>query len=264
MLITAFEGWNDAGDAGSDALDHLRQLWGSELLGELEPDDYYDFQVNRPHIKIENDSRTITWPTSRFYVARAPKRDFVLLRGVEPNLSWRRFCADILEIADDLEVDLVINLGALLADVPHTRAVPVTAFSSNPELIAALGFEPSGYEGPTGIVGVLQHTFDASDIPAISLWAAVPHYVSQTPCPKATLALVNRIADVLDEPIPVGELPADAAAWEQGVAEMAEEDADIAEYVQRLERARDNEDISAANGDAIAAEFERYLRRHDK
>jgi proteasome assembly chaperone (PAC2) family protein len=264
VLITAFEGWNDAGDAGTDALDHLRQIWGSEVLGELEPDDYYDFQVNRPHIKIENDSRTITWPTSTFYVVRGHSRDFVLLRGIEPNMSWRRFCADILEVADDLEVELVINLGALLADVPHTRAIPVTAFASRPDLIANLGFDRSGYEGPTGIVGVLQYAFDASDVPAVSLWAAVPHYVAQTPCPKATLALINRIADILDEPIPLGGLPEESAAWQQGVAELAEEDSDIAEYVEKLERARDNEEISAASGDAIAAEFQRYLRRHER
>lgn len=263
VLITAFEGWNDAGEAGTEALDHLRKVWGAEALGELEPDDYYDFQVTRPHIKVDGDTRTITWPTSRFYVVHGPTRDFVLLHGIEPNLAWRRFCDDILEVAEDLEIELVINLGALLADVPHTRPVPVTAFASSPALIADFGFEQSGYEGPTGIVGVLQHAFDLAGLPAVSLWAAIPHYVAQTPCPKATLALVTRMSDVLNEPIPLADLPDDAASWQQGVAEMAAEDEEIAEYVERLEKARDDETLHAASGDAIAAEFERYLRRRE-
>lgn len=261
VLVTAFEGWNDAGEAATDSIDHMRQIWGAELLGELEPDDYYDFQVTRPHIRIDDVKRSITWPTTRFYLARGPERDFVLVHGIEPNMRWRAFCSDILEVADDLEVELVVNLGALLADVPHTRPVPLTGFASAPELIADLGLEESGYEGPTGIVGVLQHTCDMSGMPSVSLWAAVPHYVSQSPCPKAALALLNRLEDITATTITTSELADEAAAWQRGVEEMAEEDEEVREYVERLERARDSEDLTATSGDAIAAEFERYLRR---
>ena len=261
VLVTTFEGWNDAGEAATDTIDHIRQVWEAELLGELEPDDYYDFQVTRPHIRIDEQRRSITWPTTRFYVARGPERDFVLVHGIEPNMRWRAFCADILEVAEDLEVELVVNLGALLADVPHTRPIPLTGFASDPELISDLGLDQSGYEGPTGIVGVLQHTCDVAGVPAVSLWAAVPHYVSQSPCPKAALALITRLEDVTATTIALGELPDEAAAWQRGVEEMAEEDEEIREYVERLERARDSEDLTATSGDAIAAEFERYLRR---
>lgn len=264
VMVTAFEGWNDAGESATDAVDHLRQVWESNFLGELEPDDYYDFQVTRPHIRIDGQERLVTWPTTRFYLAQGPKRDFVLVHGIEPNMHWRQFCSDILEVADDLEVELVVNLGALLADVPHTRPVPMTAFATEPSLIAGFGFDESGYEGPTGIVGVLQNICDSAELSAISLWAAVPHYVSQSACPKATLALLNRLADVTDTAIPLGDLEDEAAAWQRGVEEMASTDEEIAEYVERLERARDSEDLNATSGDAIAAEFERYLRRRDQ
>lgn len=263
VLVTAFEGWNDAGEAATDSIDHMRQIWGADVLGELEPDDYYDFQVTRPHIRIDDVKRSITWPTTRFYMARGPERDFVLVHGIEPNLRWRAFCADILEVAEDLEVELVVNLGALLADVPHTRPVPLTGFASEPGLIADLGLEESGYEGPTGIVGVLQHACDLAGMPAVSLWAAVPHYVSQSPCPKAALALLNRLEDVTGTSIITGELEDEAAAWQRGVEEMTEEDDEIRDYVERLERARDSEGLTEASGDAIAAEFERYLRRRN-
>jgi predicted ATP-grasp superfamily ATP-dependent carboligase len=263
VLVTSFEGWNDAGEAATDAVDHLRQVWDAEPLGELEPDDYYDFQVTRPHVKFDGDVREVTWPTTRFYVAHAPTRDFVLAHGIEPNMRWRRFCSDILEVAQDLEVELVINLAALLADVPHTRPIPISAFATSQDLILNHDFERSGYEGPTGIVGVFQHACDLAEIPAISIWSAVPHYVAQSPCPKAALALLNRLADVTGTQIPLGDLPDEAAAWQRGVEEMAAEDGEIAEYVERLERARDSEEFTATSGDAIAAEFERYLRRRD-
>ncbi|MEI6621237.1 MAG: PAC2 family protein [Actinomycetes bacterium] len=263
VMVTSFEGWNDAGEAATDAVDHIRQMFSAKLLGELDPDDYYDFQVTRPHVKVEGAVRSITWPTSRFYLARGVDRDFVLVHGIEPNMRWRAFCQDILEVAIDLEVELVVNLGALLADVPHTRAIPMTAFASTPELTAALSLEQSGYEGPTGIVGVLQSACEHAAIPAVSLWAAVPHYVAQTPCPKAALALIQHIEDITGEAIGVGELPDDAAAWQRGVDEMAREDDEVGQYVEQLERARDSEEIDEASGDAIAAEFERYLRRRD-
>jgi len=261
VLLTAFEGWNDAGEAATDAIDHMRQAWDAELLGELDPEDYYDFQVTRPHVHNEDGKRVVTWPSTRFYLARTPTRDVVLVHGIEPNMRWRGFCNDILSVITDLEVELVVNLGALLADVPHTRPVPLSASASNPELVSSMGLESSQYEGPSGIVGVLQHACDSRDIPALSLWAAVPHYVAQTPCPKAALALITRLEDMIDLPIPIGDLPDEAAAWQRGVEDMAAEDEDIREYVAQLERTRDSEDLTETSGDSIAAEFERYLRR---
>ncbi|MGV1036283.1 MAG: PAC2 family protein [Candidatus Nanopelagicales bacterium] len=261
VMITAFEGWNDAGEAATDSIDHLRQVWDAEVLAEIDPDPFYDFQVTRPHVRIEGAGRTITWPTTRFYLGRGAERDFVLVHGIEPNMRWRGFCEEVLSVARDLEIELVVNLGALLADVPHTRPIPMTAFATSPQLIAEMGLEQSNYEGPTGIVGVLQHACDTARINALSLWAAVPHYVSQTPCPKATMALISGLEDVTGTAIALADLPDDAAAWQRGVEEMTQEDEEIREYVAQLERARDSEEMTEASGDAIAAEFERYLRR---
>ncbi|MFZ1362355.1 MAG: PAC2 family protein [Candidatus Nanopelagicales bacterium] len=260
VLVTSFEGWNDAGDAATDVVDHLRQEWDAELIAELDPDKYYDFQVVRPHIREEGGQRTISWPSTRVYVAHGPDRDFVLVRGIEPNMRWRAFCDEMLSVARDLDVELVINLGALLADVPHTRPVPVSAFSNDPVLLRNTDAEPSNYEGPTGVVGVLQHACDQAGIPALSLWAAVPHYVSQNPCPKAALALLLRMSDVLEFELPVGQLPDDSAAWQSGVEDLSAEDEDIQAYVAQLERARDQENLDLASGDEIAAAFEKYLR----
>lgn len=261
VMVTAFEGWNDAGEAATDAIDHLRQVWDAEVLAEIDPDPFYDFQVTRPHVRIEGDARTITWPTTRFYLAQAAERDFVLVHGIEPNMRWRGFCEEVLSVARDLRIELVVNLGALLADVPHTRPVPMTAFATAPQLIAEMALEQSNYEGPTGIVGVLQHACDTAHISALSLWAAVPHYVSQTPCPKAAMALISGLEDVSRTAIALADLPDEAAAWQRGVEEMTQEDEEIREYVAQLERARDSEELTEASGDAIAAEFERYLRR---
>jgi predicted ATP-grasp superfamily ATP-dependent carboligase len=188
----------------------------------------------------------------------------VLLRGVEPNLRWRQFCEEILEVAETLGVRLVVALGALLADTPHTRPVPVSGTVSDPELGARLGLEQSGYEGPTGITGVFQDACAAADMPSLSLWAAVPHYVAQPPCPKATLALLGRLEDLLDIAVPVEDLVEDARAWERGVDEMASDDAEVADYVKQLEEQRDTVELPEASGDAIAREFERYLKRRQR
>lgn len=281
VMITAFEGWNNAGDAATDAVDHLRQQLGAVRLAEIEPDEYYDFQVNRPHIHIDGEARRITWPTTRFFSARAAAnptlhlpqwrastvarevRDLVLVAGVEPNMKWRSFCAEILELAAALDVELVVNMGSLLADVPHTRPVPTTAFATDTAMIDSLDIQRTTYEGPTGIVGVLQQACDVAGFKAMSLWAAVPHYVANSPCPKATLALLRRLEDVIDVTIPSGDLDADALAWQVGVDEMAAENSELSEYVGRLEQARDSEAIQETSGEVIAAEFERYLRRRD-
>jgi predicted ATP-grasp superfamily ATP-dependent carboligase len=183
------------------------------------------------------------------------------VHGIEPNMRWRRFCAELVGAFTELRAELVILLGALLADSPHTRPVPVTASASDPALAAGLRASPADYKGPTGIIGVLQHECTEAGIPALSLWAAVPHYVAQPPSPKATLALVQGVEDLLDISLPLADLPADARAWERGVDELAEQDSEVADYVRTLEEAKDATDLPEASGDAIAAEFERYLRR---
>ncbi len=266
VMIVAFEGWNDAGDSASNAVEHLRTVWEATALAELDSEDYYDYQVNRPHISIdEHGVRSLTWPATRVFIARVPlfPRDLVLVQGIEPNMRWQQFTREILGLAVELEVSLLVTLGALLSDIPHTRPVPVTGTTANADLAADLDLEPSTYEGPTGIVGVIQEACTRFGIDSVSLWAAVPHYVAQPPCPKATLALVRRIEDILDVPVPLGDLPEEARAWEAGVDDLAAEDEEVAEYVKQLEEARDATDLPEASGEAIAREFERYLRRRD-
>jgi predicted ATP-grasp superfamily ATP-dependent carboligase len=264
VLIAAFEGWNDAGEAATAGVEHLERVWNGESVAALDPDEYYDFQVNRPLVSVDEDGlRSIEWPTTRLSVASLDDRDVVLLRGIEPNMRWRAFCAELLSVATDLGCEQVITLGALLADVPHTRPVPVTVSASDPDQAERLGLEPSRYEGPTGIVGVFQDAATRAGLDAVSLWAAVPHYVAQSPCPKATLVLLQRVEDHLGLPVPMGDLAEQAEAWQHGVDELAEEDSDVAEYVRRLEEARDTVDLPEASGEHIAREFERYLRRRD-
>ncbi|TQS29583.1 PAC2 family protein [Microbispora sp. KK1-11] len=267
VLIAAFEGWNDAGEASSGVLAHLESEWKATPLVELDPEDYYDFQVTRPVVELgDGVTRSIVWPTTRLLLARPPgaKRDVVLLRGIEPNMRWRSFCAEIVGLCHDLGIELAILLGALLNDSPHTRPVPITGSVSDPGMARALNLELTKYEGPTGIVGVLQHTLGTAGVRTVSLWASVPHYVAQPPNPKATLALLRRIEDMLDIPMPYGDLAEEARAWEHGVDELAAQDSEVAEYVRELEERKDAAELPEASGDAIAAEFERYLRRRDR
>ena len=264
VLVAAFEGWNDAGDAATGAVEHLEQAWSADSVCALDPDPYYDFQVNRPTVTlVDGTTRRIRWPTTRFSICSLPStdRDVVLVRGVEPNLRWRAFCDELLAVAGELEVSMVVTLGALLADNPHTRPVPVSGTASDPQTAKALGLERSRYEGPTGIVGVLQDAAQRAGLPAASFWAAVPHYVAQPPCPKATVALLRRVEDLLDVPVPLGELPEQARDWERRVDELAAEDSEVAEYIAALEQREPEEELPEASGEAIAKEFERYLRR---
>lgn len=266
VLIAAFEGWNDAGDAATGVIEHLELLWDATPLAEIDPDDYYDFQVNRPTVSlVDGVQRRIEWPTTRISVCRPPTADFdvVLIRGIEPNMRWRAFCGELLDIMRELNVRSVVTLGALLSDSPHTRPTPVSGSSYDPASAAKFGLEGSKYEGPTGIVGVLQDMCVSVGIPAISFWAAVPHYVSQPPNPKATIALLHRIEEVLDFPVPMGELPQQADEWQKLVDEMASEDEEVTEYIRNLEERDDEGEMQEASGDAIAKEFERYLRRRD-
>ena len=270
IVVAAFEGWNDAGDAATGAVEHLELVWDAQPLTEIDPDDYYDFQVNRPTVSlVDGVSRRITWPTTRLSYCRPPGSDFdlVLIRGIEPNMRWRVFCREILGLIQDFDAHTVVTLGALLSDTPHTRPTQVTGTSYDSESATRFGLEKSRYEGPTGIVGVLQDACVASGIPAVSFWAGVPHYVSQPPNPKATLALLHAVEEVLDLPVPLAELPQQADEWQKLVDEMAAEDDEVTEYIRNLEE-RDDEidesELKQTSGDAIAREFERYLRRRDR
>jgi proteasome assembly chaperone (PAC2) family protein len=264
VVIAAFEGWNDAAEAASSVVDHLMKVWNARVVGAIDPEEFYDFQVNRPTVGVdENGFRKLTWPSTHVAVASPPDldRDIILIRGIEPNMRWRQFTAELLAAVDELGGQLVVTLGALLADTPHTRPIPVSGTATEPELVDRLNLEQSTYEGPTGIVGVVQDACVKLDVPGVSYWAAVPHYVAQPPCPKATLALLGQVEELLEVSIPLGDLPEEARAWERGVDELAEEDEDIADYVRSLEEARDTTDLPEASGEAIAREFERYLKR---
>jgi proteasome assembly chaperone (PAC2) family protein len=266
VLIAAFEGWNDAADAASAVVDHLIKVWDARVVAAIDPEDFYDFQMNRPVVGTnEAGMRKITWPSTQMSICRPPgsNRDVILLRGIEPNMRWRQFCAELLAAAEELGTELVVTLGALLADTPHTRPVPVSGTATEPDLVDRLKLEESTYEGPTGIVGVFQDACVQLDIPAVSFWAAVPHYVAQPPCPKATLALIGQLEDLLEISIPLADLPEESKAWERGVDELAEEDEEIADYVRALEETRDTAELPEASGEAIAREFERYLKRRE-
>jgi proteasome assembly chaperone (PAC2) family protein len=264
VAVVAFEGWNDAGDAATGALEHLELIWDATPLAALDPEDYYDFQVNRPTVSLVGGvSRRIEWPTTRISVARPPgsDRDIVLIRGIEPNMRWRGFCQELIELCEELDVQTVIALGALLADTPHTLPTPVSGSAYDEESAQAWGLETSRYEGSTGILGVFQDACVQAGLPAVSFWAAVPHYVSQPPSPRATVALLQRVEEVLELPVPLGGLPQQADEWVKTVDEMAQEDAEVVEYVRSLEERATESDLSQADGDQIAREFERYLRR---
>ncbi|OLT47207.1 carboxylate--amine ligase [Gordonia sp. CNJ-863] len=269
ILLAAFEGWNDAGDAASSAVEHLALEWDARPLADIDSDEYYDFQVNRPTVKqVDGVTRRIEWPTTSisYCSPRGADRDIVLVRGIEPNMRWRAFCAEIVDLAQELEVETTVMLGALLADTPHTRPVPVTGTAYSSESAARYNLAESRYEGPTGITGVLQDLFVQAGLPAVSFWAAVPHYVSTPPNPKATVALLTRVEEVLDIEVPLSTLPEQAEEWERAVTEMTEDDEEIADYVRGLEERGDaemdpDEVMAKIDGDALAAEFERYLKR---
>ena len=262
-MLCAFAGWNDAAEAATQAVSHLMKVWDSHLVAEVDSQDYYDFQVNRPSVQIDDSAiRKITWPTSTIYEVATPhlEHDFLIVKGIEPSMRWQSFCAEILDLADDYEVRSSITFGSLLADVPHTRPIVVTSSGATPEISNRLGLAISKYEGPTGIVGVLQDFASKRDIDAVSLWASVPHYVSTPPCPKASLALINSLEEYLSIEIPVIDLVEASKNWEVQVNKIAQEDNEIGDYVKELEKNRDAADLPEATGESIAKEVERFLR----
>lgn len=264
VAIAAFEGWNDAADASTAAVEHLEQVWQAREVAALDPEDFYDFQVNRPTITMaDGQTRRIDWPTTRFLAASPPgaERDVVLIRGIEPSLRWRTFCEQVLEVCHSLEVDRVVLLGALLADVPYTRPLPITGSASDPEAVERYRIIPTRYDGPTGIVGVLHEACARAEVEVVSFWVHVPHYANNPPCPKATLALLHRVEEVLDLQVPTAEVAEEAATWERRVRAAAEQDAELSEYVRELEERSDDAGIQPLSGDEIAQEFEKYLRR---
>lgn len=267
VIIAAFGGWSDAGAAATDAISHLVEVWNAELVYELPIDSFYDFSFNRPEISTdENGVRQISWPGTKVFKAHSaamPETNIYLIQGDEPNLKWTTYANTLLDQIPKNDSTVLLTLGAMLAEVPHTRPVPINGTTSNEQLALLTGYSPSNYEGPTGIISVLAFEAALRDIPAASIWAALPHYVGAPPCPKGTLALVRGLEDVLDTSIPVLELVEEARAWQTGVEELAAEDEEVAEYIRSLEESQDTAELPEASGEAIAREFERYLRRRE-
>ncbi|WP_297084426.1 PAC2 family protein [uncultured Demequina sp.] len=267
VMIAAFEGWNDAGGASTAAVDHLSDAWGATQHVAIDPEDYHDFQVSRPAVtRVPSGERVISWPGTVISTSTGPwheDRLLVMARGIEPSMRWRSFCAEVLDAAEDLGVSTLITCGALLLDVPHTRPLPTFVTSEDAEARERFGLDNSDYEGPTGIVGVLGHEAAARGITVLSLWVGVPHYIAHPPSPKATAALLGQLERLLGEPIDLGELPDEAEAWQRGADELTEEDEEIAAHVEQLEAVMDETSLPEASGDAIAAEFEKFLRRRD-
>jgi len=268
ILITAFRGWNDGGQGASLAAGYLARLWGAQLIADVDPEEFFDFQATRPHVRlVEGLTRQIDWPETSFYSARPQgfDRDVVLLLGIEPNLRWQAFTSLVVDYAVELGIELVVSLGSLLADVPHTRPPPVTGSASDPELVERLGLQASRYEGPTGIVGVLHDACRRQSLPSVSFWAAVPHYVSLTPSPRAALALCERLGSLLDTEIDVDELSEAADGYVEQVSRAVAADADTQAYVDELEsRADELDEADLPSGDALAAELTRFLRERDR
>ena len=276
LFIVAFEGWNDAGDASTIALEYLARSWNAERIATIDAEDYYDFTVTRPHVKLGPDGlRRIEWPDIELLAATLPDcgHDLVLMKGVEPQLRWKSFCSTVVAAAREVGAEMAVILGALLADVPHTRPVRVSGTTDDRDLATRLGLAAPSYEGPTGIVGVLHGALREAGIPAASFWAAVPHYVHQLPSPKAALALVERSAALFGTNVDAGELREAASEYERQVSERVADDEEASAYVAQLEEAEDtgllDDSANAAqdplrldNIDELAAEVERFLRDH--
>ena len=273
ILVVAFEGWNDAGEAASGAVRTLKELLDLYPIAEVDPEDYFDYQFNRPSVAAdENGDRQLIWPGVTIYGPTQPNSpaptsvgenasNIYLLLGTEPSRGWKTFTREVLDVLETNEITSIVFLGAMLADVPHSRPISVFTSSENAAVRAELSMERSGYEGPVGILSVLGDAAEKAGITTMSIWASVPHYVHNAPSPKATLAILDKLEEIVDVVIPRGELVTEAAAWESGIDALAGDDDDMASYIEQLEQARDTVDSPEASGEAIAQEFERYLRR---
>ncbi|MFN2590473.1 MAG: PAC2 family protein [Actinomycetota bacterium] len=267
-LICAFRGWNDGGEAASAAATYLVEEWRGRPVAFLDPEEFYDFQVTRPTVRLEDGvTRVIEWPRGQFSHVSSAGRDAVVFVAHEPNVRWRTFATTVVDAARAFGSELLVTLGAFLTDVPHTRAVPVVGSSADSDVADRLGLARSPYEGPTGITGVLHDASTRSGVPSVSLWAAVPHYLPSGPNPKAALALVERLTALIEMPIDTSRLRRDAERWEHEVGQLVEGTDELAEYVGRLESAADEGTGPAPivpSGDAIAAEVERFLREQGR
>ncbi|MEY4102586.1 MAG: hypothetical protein RIR88_720 [Actinomycetota bacterium] len=284
LLVVAFEGWNDAGDAASSAVRTLQEQLEVFPLHSSDSETYYDFQFNRPTIGFDDDgNRVLTWPTSTIYAPLVPgvqaisiaedaelsvtgenTANIYLLQGVEPSRNWQTFTTEVLDVALAADISGIIVLGAMLADVPHTRPIHTFLSSDNASVRSEFSVERSSYEGPVGILSVIATAAEAAGIPTLAIWASVPHYVHQGPSPKATLALIDKLEEIIDVVIPRGELVREASEWEEGINKLAAEDEDMSAYITQLEQARDVVDSPEATGESLAQEFERFLRSTDK
>jgi proteasome assembly chaperone (PAC2) family protein len=274
IMLIAFSGWNDGAEAATGALDHLLSAWTDSnddvvpvLIAQVDSEDFYDYQVSRPQVRVSDSmQREITWPGTQIFGLSIPsmKKDLVIVTGVEPSMRWKSFTREILDIADDLETSMIITIGAMLSDSPHTRPIRILATTSNPSIGSRLDLQPSNYQGPTGIIGAIQDGCTKRGIESLSLWASVPHYAPNAPSPKASLALIQAIEDYLGISIPLGDLREQAETWEDSVTQLASEDADVADYVKALEASKDAADLPEVSGETIAKEFEKYLRRHQE
>jgi proteasome assembly chaperone (PAC2) family protein len=272
VMITAFRGWNDGGQAATVAAGYLAQQWDATRFAEIDPEGFVDFQAVRPTVMLDQGmTRRIEWPENAFFHASIPgaDRDAVILLGVEPNYRWRAFTDIVVGLARDLQVELVVTLGALLADIPHTRPAPVTGAATDPRLVEELGLQLSRYEGPTGIVGVLHDACRAAELRSVSLWSAVPHYVSLAPSPRAAKALCVRLADLVGVPIETTELDDAEEEYAAQVSEAVASDPDTQAYVEELERRADTIEERAEggelpSGESLAAELTRFLRERDR
>ena len=265
--MCAFKGWNDAGDAASSAIQFVGTALRARRFATIDPEEFYDFQATRPRVKlVEGHAREIVWPVVELFEARVPRapRDLILLTGSEPSFRWRTFSGLIVELAEALGVQLVVTLGALLADLPHTRPISVSGLSSDEGLVAKLGLQTSSYEGPTGIVGVLHAACQQAGVPSASLWAAVPHYIAATPNPKAALALVRKLEGLVGVAVDGSQLEEATADYERQVNMAVQSDPDVQAFVERLEQAAEDEDESPdalPSGESIARDLQRFLRQ---
>jgi proteasome assembly chaperone (PAC2) family protein len=263
VVLCAFEGWNDAGDAATTAVRTLAEQWEADPFADIDPEEFFDFTANRPQVRlVDGRTRAIDWPSNQFWAGTVPgtQTDVILLQGTEPGLRWRTFCEQVLAVVRELDARLVVTLGALLAEVPHTRPVRVIGTAEDDEMIDRLRLHRSTYEGPTGIVGVLHEQCRRRGVPSLSLWSAVPTYVSGPSSPTAALALVRRVGELLSVPVATAELESESEAYLRRIDEVVADDSDLEPFLARLEEAYDEEDVEEADPTQLIAEVERFLR----